>query len=74
MQLAEAQASLGVMYYQGKGVPRDYAEVVKWYRLAAEQGRHEYAFSDMKSCYRFGRHLRGDKLLVRSKDNTSSRT
>ena len=28
------------MYYSGQGVPQDYSEAVKWYRLAAEQ---EYA-------------------------------
>ena len=26
------------MYGNGKGVPQDYAEAVKWYRKAAEQG------------------------------------
>ena len=26
------------MYDNGEGVPQDYAEAVKWYRLAAEQG------------------------------------
>ena len=26
------------MYDDGQGVPQDYAEAVKWYRLAAEQG------------------------------------
>ena len=26
------------MYYNGEGVPHDYAEAVKWYRLAAAQG------------------------------------
>ncbi len=26
------------MYGEGKGVPQDYAEAMKWYRLAAEQG------------------------------------
>ena len=26
------------MYENGKGVPQDYKEAVKWYRLAAEQG------------------------------------
>ena len=30
------------MYYEGIGVPQDYEEAVKWYRLAAEQ-RHERA-------------------------------
>ncbi|MCH8098520.1 MAG: sel1 repeat family protein [Proteobacteria bacterium] len=33
---AEAQFNLGLMYYKGRGVPQDYAEAVKWYRLAAE--------------------------------------
>ena len=32
------QVILGVMYENGKGVPQDYAEAVRWYRLAAEQG------------------------------------
>ena len=35
---ASAQTNLGKMYHQGHGVPRDYAEAMKWYRLAAEQG------------------------------------
>jgi TPR repeat protein len=26
------------MYTSGDGVPQDYAEAVRWYRLAAEQG------------------------------------
>ena len=29
---------MGVLYEKGKGVPQDYKEAVKWYRLAAEQG------------------------------------
>ena len=28
----------GTEYYYGFGVPKDYAEAVKWFRLAAEQG------------------------------------
>ena len=35
---ASAQNTLGVMYYNGDGVPQDYQEAMKWYRLAAEQG------------------------------------
>ena len=35
---ADAQYNLGVMYYNGRGVRQDYAEAVKWYRQAAEQG------------------------------------
>jgi len=32
--------------------------------LNAEQGRFEDAFNDVKSFYRFGQHLRGDKILI----------
>jgi hypothetical protein len=35
---AYAQTSLGMMYYNGIGVPEDDKTAVKWYRLAAEQG------------------------------------
>ena len=33
-----AQRQLGWMYWQGQGVPVDYAEAVKWLRKASEQG------------------------------------
>ncbi len=33
-----------------------------WFR--AEQGRNEDAFNDVQSCYRVGRHLKGDGFLV----------
>ena len=35
---ASAQYSLGDMYSNGKGVPENKTEAVKWYRLAAAQG------------------------------------
>ena len=35
---ARAQFVLGTMYADGKGVPQDDAEAVRWYRRAAEQG------------------------------------
>jgi uncharacterized protein len=35
---AFAQYNLGVMYANGRGVPEDDVEAVKWYRLAADQG------------------------------------
>ena len=35
---ADMQALLGLAYREGIGVPQDYAEAAKWYRLAAEQG------------------------------------
>jgi len=36
--VAFEQYNLGLMYHNGQGVPQDYKEAVKWYRLAAEQG------------------------------------
>ena len=35
---ADAQSNLGLMYESGRGVPQDYKEAIKWYRLAADQG------------------------------------
>ena len=35
---AVAQDALGVMYYKGQGVPKDYEEAVLWFVKAAEQG------------------------------------
>jgi hypothetical protein len=33
-------------------------------RIRAEQGRFKDAFEDVKSCYCFGQHTRGDKTLI----------
>jgi TPR repeat protein len=35
---AAAQLKLGEMFDLGEGVPQDYEEAAKWYRLSAEQG------------------------------------
>ena len=45
----DAQHSLGVMYYNGQGVPHDAKESFKWYMLAAEQGnvKSQAAISSM---------------------------
>ena len=37
----DAQIQLGFMYDAGIGVPKNNAEVLKWYRKAAEQGNEE---------------------------------
>ena len=42
---AGAQKNLGIMYRQGRGVPRDYATALKWYRKAAEGGNAKAQFS-----------------------------
>ena len=33
---AVAQFTLGFMYAEGQGVPQNYVQAVKWYRLAAD--------------------------------------
>jgi hypothetical protein len=44
---------------------RSLARVLIWRaRLRAEQSRYEDTFNDVKSCYRFGRHLKGDGLFI----------
>ena len=35
---ADAQQTLGNLYYKGEGVQQDYAEALMWYRKAADQG------------------------------------
>ena len=35
---ATAQFNLALMYYNGRGVPRDYQAAARWYRKAADQG------------------------------------
>jgi TPR repeat protein len=38
---AEAQCKLANAYYEGQGVPKDFAKVAEWYGKAAEQGYAE---------------------------------
>jgi hypothetical protein len=35
---ARAESVLGLLYFNGEGVPQDKAEAMKWFRRAAEQG------------------------------------
>jgi len=35
---AQAQVNLGIMYSQGRGVPKDSVQAYRWYTLAASQG------------------------------------
>ncbi len=43
--VSHAQNALGEMYMYGKGIPQDYNEAAKWFRLAAEQGHRRAQFS-----------------------------
>ncbi|MBF0294628.1 MAG: sel1 repeat family protein [Magnetococcales bacterium] len=42
---ADAQNSLGIVYRDGLGVPRDYKKSLKWFRQAAEQGLPEAQYN-----------------------------
>lgn len=46
---AAAQLELGERYDLGRGVPQDFTEAVRWYRLSAEQGnaRAQFALAEM---------------------------
>ena len=55
---AEAQYSLGLLYERGRGVPQDYQEAAKWFRLAAEQG-------DAKAQVEMGRLYADGKGVLR---------
>lgn len=58
---AKAQYNLGVCYYNGNGVEKDYQEAVKWYRKAAEQGIAE-AQCNLGLCYDEGRGVIQNKV------------
>jgi len=60
---AEAQFSLGVLYYEGKGVPQDYVEAVNWCRKAAEQGHWKAQYQLAESYYK-GEGVHRDYVLA----------
>ena len=41
---ARAQVTLGVMHSNGQGVPQDFKEALRWFRLAADQGNADAQF------------------------------
>jgi uncharacterized protein len=42
---AVAQFDLGVKYHEGQDVPQDYAEAMRWFRLAGDQGNPDAQFN-----------------------------
>ena len=51
------------LYDNGQGVPQDYAEAVRWYRKAAEQGHSDAQFS-LGSAYAEGKGVPQDYVLA----------
>ena len=60
---AVAQYNLGVMYAEGRGVPLDDREAVRWYRLAAEQG-DVVAQVNLAVMYVDGRGVSADNVVA----------
>ena len=58
---AKAQYNLGVCYYNGYGVEKDYQEAVKWYHKAAEQGDAMAQFN-LGLCYDYGNGIPRNKI------------
>lgn len=56
-----AQFKIAAMYYLGSGMPRDYAQAARWYRLAAEQGSPAAQLS-LGGLYMQGLGVRQDDL------------
>jgi TPR repeat protein len=73
--LGEALNNIGVAYAEGKGVPRDYGEALKWYRLAANR-KFSRAQANLGLMYENGRGvpqdlaeaLRWYRIAVRNDD------
>lgn len=61
---SESMASLGFCYYNGWGVPQDYAEAAKWFQKAADEGESK-VFSSLGLMYAMGRGVpQNDQLSL----------
>ena len=60
---ADAQFNLGASYDDGRGVPQDAAEAVRWFRLAADQG-DAVAQNLLGTMYRNGEDVPQDDVLA----------
>ena len=61
----------GTEYYYGFGVPKDYAEAVKWFRLAAEQGYTDAQFF-LGLVYQDGKGVLQDNVMAHMWYNITS--
>lgn len=56
---AAAQYNLGLLYYDGLGVPQDYSEAVMWFKRSADQDYTE-AQHDLGAMYGAGKGVKRD--------------
>ena len=68
---AEAQYHLGTRYYNGAGVPVDYAQALKWFRLSADQENHR-GMGALGSMYYLGQGVHQDYVLAHMWFNLSA--
>ncbi len=61
---AKAQFALGTMYRDGRGVARDYAEALRWWRKAAELGVVDAQYA-LGNIYSGGSGIARDSILAR---------
>ena len=59
------------MYRNGQGVPQDYEEAVKWYRLAADQG-YASAHNNLGTMYEYGEGVLQDNVMAHMWYNIAS--
>ncbi len=60
---AEAQSSLGTIYYNGEGVKQDYNQALKWYSLAAHQGHPEAQYI-LAGMYTLGQGIQKNFIIA----------
>jgi uncharacterized protein len=60
---ATAQYNLGLMYDNGRGVPQNYVEAARWFRLAADQG-YANAQTNLGVMYNMGQGVLQDNVTA----------
>ncbi len=58
-----AQHNLGVMYRDGRGIPQDHAEAIRWFRLVADQ-RMALAQANLGIMYALGQGIPQDHVAA----------
>jgi TPR repeat protein len=56
---APSEFNLGLLYYDGHGVPQDYSEAARWFERSAEQG-HTKAQHNLGAMYGIGKGVKRD--------------
>jgi len=60
---AGAQNTLGAMYHNGQGMPKDYGKALEWYRKAADQG-NVWAQVNLGIMYQHGTGVAADDAMA----------